>query len=281
MMDAISTVVLDDLEAAVEAPCVSIYLPTHRAGRERDQDPIRFKNLLNDAADQLESQGLRGPDTATLLAPARALLDDSQFWSHLESGLAVIVHRGGLRAFRFPVDAAEQVTVARTANLEPLRRVLATDHGYWVLALSQHDVRLVRCTRYTAAEVDLDGVPHSMQDANWFVRRDARMRAQASGRVSGGRVAAASHGPAGDEHDVDEDLARFLRAVDAGVRSAVGDDTSPVVLAGVGSVVAELRRVSKLRHVALDILEGNPEHLSVDELQKRTLPLAEAVFGRV
>jgi hypothetical protein len=29
--------------------CVSIYMPTHRAGSETQQDPIRLKNLLKEA----------------------------------------------------------------------------------------------------------------------------------------------------------------------------------------------------------------------------------------
>jgi len=28
--------------------CISLFMPTHRAGRETEQDPIRFKNLLRE-----------------------------------------------------------------------------------------------------------------------------------------------------------------------------------------------------------------------------------------
>ena len=42
------------------SPSISIFLPTHRTGRETQQDPIRFKNLLRDAEKQLLGGGL-GP----------------------------------------------------------------------------------------------------------------------------------------------------------------------------------------------------------------------------
>jgi hypothetical protein len=38
-------------------PCVSVFLPTHRAGREVEQAPMRLKNLLRQETDALK--GLR------------------------------------------------------------------------------------------------------------------------------------------------------------------------------------------------------------------------------
>ena len=43
------SVTIDDLKALIEregGPCVSLFMPTHRAGAETQQDPIRFRNLL-------------------------------------------------------------------------------------------------------------------------------------------------------------------------------------------------------------------------------------------
>jgi hypothetical protein len=42
-----------------QGPAVSIFLPTHRAGQEIQQDPIRLKNLLKQAESQLISEGSR------------------------------------------------------------------------------------------------------------------------------------------------------------------------------------------------------------------------------
>ena len=44
---------LDELVAMDARPAVSLYLPTHVAGREIRQDPIRLKNLLSSAAERL------------------------------------------------------------------------------------------------------------------------------------------------------------------------------------------------------------------------------------
>ena len=42
-----------------QAPCVSIYMPTHRVSTENQQDRTRLKNLIRQAADSLQAFGLR------------------------------------------------------------------------------------------------------------------------------------------------------------------------------------------------------------------------------
>jgi len=48
-MNLVSRNELKDLMERHQGPCVSIFLPTHRAGKEIQQGPIRLKNLLREA----------------------------------------------------------------------------------------------------------------------------------------------------------------------------------------------------------------------------------------
>ena len=50
---------LRTLTAAPQAPCVSIYMPTHRLPTENQQDRTRLKNLIRQAHESLLTQGLR------------------------------------------------------------------------------------------------------------------------------------------------------------------------------------------------------------------------------
>ena len=74
--------------------CVSIYLPTHRAGSDIQQDPIRLKNLLRRAEESLGAGGMRGAAARELLQPARELIDDRAFWHYQGDGLALFVAPG-------------------------------------------------------------------------------------------------------------------------------------------------------------------------------------------
>jgi hypothetical protein len=42
--------------------------PTHRAGREVEQAPIRLKNLPRQATDALQADGVRAPEIGRVLA---------------------------------------------------------------------------------------------------------------------------------------------------------------------------------------------------------------------
>jgi hypothetical protein len=39
---------LQELLAVTDAPCLSLYMPTHRTHPENLQDPVRFKNLMKE-----------------------------------------------------------------------------------------------------------------------------------------------------------------------------------------------------------------------------------------
>ncbi len=47
-MDVLRKADWEELIEHVSIPCISIYMPTHRASVETRQDPIRLKNLLRD-----------------------------------------------------------------------------------------------------------------------------------------------------------------------------------------------------------------------------------------
>lgn len=43
--------------------CVSVFMPTHRVGpKDLEQDPIRLKNLLREAENQLVGHGMRAAE---------------------------------------------------------------------------------------------------------------------------------------------------------------------------------------------------------------------------
>lgn len=67
-----STLSQEELKSVMtegHGPAVSVFLPTHRAGPDSQQDPIRLKNLLKQAETQLINEGIRAAEARDLLAP--------------------------------------------------------------------------------------------------------------------------------------------------------------------------------------------------------------------
>jgi hypothetical protein len=149
------------LSAVENAWCVSIFLPTHRTGTQMQQDPIRLKNLLREAEDQLRAAGVRQPDATSLLEPVEALFSDRDFWQHQSDGLAVFASEGQFERFRVPLPLEQLVIVAPRFQLKPLFPLLTGDGHFYILALSQNEVRLLEATRHSVGEIEVEQLPGS------------------------------------------------------------------------------------------------------------------------
>src|SRR3982751_2649888 len=98
---------LKTVMAESKRPTISIFLPTHQAGPETEQDPIRLKLLLKQAEDKFIADGQRPAEARELIAPVSALLDDAAFWRHQADGLAVFRTRDAFKVYRLPLELQE------------------------------------------------------------------------------------------------------------------------------------------------------------------------------
>ncbi len=265
-MDVLTPERLAALVAAEDDRLVSIYLPTHRAGAETRQDPIRLKNLLGEAEAQLAALGLSDRDASAVLDPARRRLDDYDFWQRQSDGLALFCGSGALTELRLPAPFDELVVVGERFHVKPLLPVLDTGRVFFVLALSENEVRLLQGTRSTVADVAADAIPASLAEALWYEDPERSLQQHSTSRGGGKAV---FHGHGLGEDDTDDRRRRFLRAVDDGVRHVVGDAEAPLVLAATERNQAAYRQVTRHPDVLDAGIDGNPEDLSADELHTR------------
>lgn len=260
-------------------PHVSLFMPTHRAGREVAQDPVRFKNLVTRSEAELEAAGYSSRIVAETLAPARALLDDEFFWQHASDGLAVLLAAGQADVFRLPAVPEELVVVGDRAHLKPLLATLVGDGAFHVLALSQSSVRLFEATRDGIREIDLQDVPTSLRAAVGYDYEQRSLQFHTgAGPGKGGMRRAMFHGH-GEGSDEDKaEVAEFLQLVDGGVHALIGELGGPIVLAGVGWVTAMYRGLTRIPDVLPDGIDGSPDRMSREELHQRAWAIVEPRF---
>ena len=110
---------IEPLLRTAGGPCVSIFLPTFRAGGEKQQNPIRLKNVVRGIAERLEEDwGMRSPDADKLLDPVKQLVDDNSFWLHQSDGLALFLSSDTFKSFRLPVQLNELAVVEKRFHLK-------------------------------------------------------------------------------------------------------------------------------------------------------------------
>ena len=276
-MDIITLEELKILLARQQGFCVSLFMPTHQRGRETEQDPIRFKNLLRQAEEHLQNKGLRSPEVREMLKPAQRLLHDQAFWRHQSNGLAVFVSSEGCQRYRLPLLFEELVVITDRFHLKPILPLFTGDGHFYILALSQKQVRLLEGTRYTVDEIDLEGMSSSMAEVLQYERLEKQLQFHTGTSAGGGERAAMFHG-----HDPsDENKGRILQwfhRLDNKLSNVLAGEQSPLVLAGVEHLFSPYKEANTYPCLLEDGIPGNPDELNLEELHTKAWPLVHSTF---
>jgi hypothetical protein len=267
--------------------CISLFMQTMRNESDWAQNAIRYKNLLNAARDTMREQGHSDDEIESILGPARALADDTTFWRQVTDGVALFLTRSSIQAYRLPLQFSEMVTVSTHFHLKPLFPLIASNNRFFVLSLSQNDVRLMQGTHQSIGAVDARAVPSSLQDASPGVEDDAERELQnrTANRTPDGRTDQMYHGHPHDSDDnsrtVKPELQQFFRSVDEGVMKYLADEEVPLVVAGVSEYLPMYREVNSYAHLVEDeVVAGNPEDLRPDELHQKAWSIVSPIFDR-
>lgn len=256
-------------------PSVSIYLPTHVKGEEVKQDPIRFKNLLNKAEQQLKDHGVGSDATEALLKEPRKLLDQPMFWQHADKGLAVFITEDEFEYYRVPLKFKEQVMVEDHFLITPLLPMLTLDGTYCMLAVSQKNVRLLKCTRDSVEPIALEEAPTSLKE---FLKYDVNEKHLQHHSGQGGKNRAIFHGQGGAEETNTEELINYLKHVENEVTSILRKRNDPLILAGVSEAVAEYRKVNHYNRLMDEAVTANPDPLDNEEINKKGWKIIKSYF---
>jgi Bacterial archaeo-eukaryotic release factor family 7 len=271
-----------ELREMIEFPgswCVSIYMPAHRAGAETQQDPIRLRNLLNEAEAKLLAAGLPSPVARDVLDPGRRLLDDSAFWRHQGDGLALFLASETSRHYRLPLRFDSLVVAAPRFHIKPLLPLLTADDEFYILALSQGEVRLLHGTRYCVSEVDVATMPNGLSDALKYDDPEKQLQFHTGTAAPGtGLRAPIYHGHAVGVNDTKPNLLRYFRTVDASLHPVLREEQAPLVLAGVDYLLPIYREANTYPHLADVEITGSPENLSLRALHAQAWELLRPHF---
>ncbi|WP_207479794.1 baeRF3 domain-containing protein [Arenibaculum pallidiluteum] len=269
---------IDQLLAHEQAPAISFYLPTHGAGLEVRQDPVRLRNLRTRAIERLTASGMRAPDADALIAPVTRLIEDEVFWRQQDKGLAVFLSPGFFQAFTLCHTMPERVVVGDGFDLMPLIPLLSSHRQFLVLAMSAEETRLYQAGTHGMVRVHGVDIPMGVDVL------DAETEAQE------GRKVASSGGPRGRARgergipadrnygDTPEELrqARFveyLHKVANAVDSWIGNRNPPMVLAAQSELRGNFLAVGRFGSDTAELVEVdvNPFGLSEDDLHARAL----------
>ena len=257
--DRFRTTLLQEL-GQTGLPRISIGLPVQPNWNRRRHGQLLLRTLLDEVTDTMSRYGLTPDDSESLLAPATALLEETDFWSRPAHGVLLLLSPHGPEASivrRLPFAPEPFAAVDARYHVRPIWRHLEPDLRFYLLALSAGGVVLYRASRYTIEPVDLTEVPTSLDEALQYDEhvRSVRYHTKTPSGAGGNSFRRAAiffgHEDAGDKAYVKEGLLRFFRALDNGVRDVLSQEATPppLVLAGTQAVRGLYRKANQYGHL--------------------------------
>jgi hypothetical protein len=267
---------LKDLKPMLGAqgPCLSAYMqlstaPNHQGAKANS---LQWRELLKSVEPKIEQSGAAG----------RELLESVSDWEALSQGdepqgksVAVFRSQDLFRLAWIEGEVSSRAVVGPHFYVRPLLPELMREKTFYILALSQKNVRLLRCTSRTSEEVPLPGVDTNFEKYMNSVKPDhVSQRGGATGQGGGGGTRGMTTGTTAVRENADnrdEYLAHFFKQVDHGLNECLRGKTEPVVLAAVEYELALYRPLSKYPHLAQEAVEGAPNSLKSGEMHARAI----------
>lgn len=236
-------------------PAVTITLPTHRTAPDNRQDPIRVKNLVEQAANRLLGEFSRR-EIESLLVRLEHLTGAIDY-HHTLDGLALFVNRDFARAVQLPFTLQERVVVDESFSTRDLVFAMNRTPRYWTLALSEKPTRLFEGTRDSLVEVQTGGFPLTHAGPG------------------GERPLPGGFGIEKTTYR-DERHRQFFRQVDTALKPFLAEDPLPLAVVGVDRLLAFFNEVTDHQAVIVTTLTGSHDKTSAHELGQLIWPLVKA-----
>ena len=259
--------------------CVSLFMTTHRAGKESEQDPIRLKNMLRDVEASLEAKGMRSPEAKALLKPVQQAALEPGFWQHYTNGMAIYVSPEDFKFYHLPIDLEEKTIIAGRFFIRPLLPILTGNGRFYILALSQKQVRLLTGNRFMIEERELAGFPLSLSESLKYDEAESN-RAYRSGTSNGGgqRPSIYHSQSVGDEEK--EQLSRWFNEINDGLHPIFNGDSSPLLLAAVDYYRPLYKESNTYAHLMDEGISGSPDDLKAEDLHAQACAILARYFNQ-
>lgn len=278
-MMSLGDVLSSAASGAAEPPCLSLYQPTHRSHPQKQQDPIRFRNLVKSLEESLRRDYATN-DARPLIEPFHALAGDGRFWNGALDGLAVLGNAAMFRVYRLQRPVAELAVVADSFHVKPLLRITQSADRYQVLGISRQEVKLFEGNRDVLDEVELDpAVPRTATEMLGEERQQPHTSAWTyrAGAGRPGAGAAVYHGQGGERSDeVERETEKFFRAVDRAILERHSRPSNlPLLLAALPEHHGLFRRLSHNPFLLGDGIDVHPDALSPEALREHAWRVIE------
>ncbi len=262
------------------ANCVSIFLPTHRKGMEvnRREDEILLKNMLKDISDQLEASGFSKAEADNYLGPAYALLENTTFWNNLSDGLVLFIGDRFFKHYTLPIRFEKFTYLADHFYLRPLMPLYNGDGRFFLLALTQDEVRFFEGTRYSLKDLYVEDItPNRLEEV---VGYDYEQKSLQFHSAQQGLGRAMFHGRGEGKDEDKTEIRDYFKAINDGLMKMLREETAPLIVACVDYLFPIYREANTYPHLYQENISGSVERDNSVTLHEKAWRMLEPYFQK-
>jgi hypothetical protein len=270
---------LDDIKDLLkkrQPPCVSLYIPMLKGATEANQNSVRFKNLFRQAEDDLRARGMRKIQIDKFLEPARWLLQDSIYWHQPAESFAMFLSADLFKTFRFGRKIPQTLAVGERFYTKPLLPLFFENGRFYILAVSQKDVRFFQAARDGARQLEIPDLPQGIGEIlrQYVGERHIEFHTQTAVKQGGFRQAY-YHGQGDATLHTEDKIQQYLYQVDRCVHRHLQNEHAPLVFAGVDYLFPMYKLANTYRNLVDEAVIGNPDRLSTADLHQAAYKIVE------
>lgn len=248
--------------------CVSVILPTHRLFSERKVDKFEMEKALEDAVSLMEYK-LPEKESKNLkkkLMELEAAID----YDHNLDGVGLYVSGDTAIRTRFPFPVTKKIVVGPDFEIRDLLYKTNLSQPYYVLMLSENQVRLFNGTIEDLTEIHGGDFPVDFYDDHEYATPSRGSSTQGNPQMRS------------FEHDKSTietiRFKDFFRHADELLGKYMVQDV-PVILAGVEKDLAWFEEVTSFRSHIAGKIHGNYEHANLAEFGRKCRAVMETFIN--
>lgn len=162
--------ILNSIHSLRSIPSISLLMPTHRSFPENQQDKIRLKNLVKNAAERLSVE-FSNYDTKAIKEKLNSLTEETDF-NHLQDGLAYFISNENFYRFFFPFPVKEKVIIGDNFYTRDLIFGLNRTPLYFAVVIDEKNTRIFSCVRDNINEavhsmLPLKNIVHEIREGDY------------------------------------------------------------------------------------------------------------------
>lgn len=247
--------------------CVSIFIPTQRAGKEvlEGKNQRHLKSQWKEIKNKLEKDGISKDKIENMSKSISKLIDDGDFWRHQSDGLAVFLAENVFEHYTLPVNFEEHHYIGKEFYLKPLVPMFSGKGKFFILEIQPQHVAFFEATNHSITPIDVDDLtPDRLEDRVGYDYEEKHLNSDG--------VIGSQHGYAPATRERKNEFLRFFRAVDKGIDKIIHNENAPLIVACEDSLFPIYQEANTYKHIYSECVPGNPnDNRNILELHAKAL----------